>query len=59
MLEEFSFDAQTSRLTENLAEVMESVDYICSVLPSTPSTRGLLDGDILKTCAKKVNETQI
>ena len=43
------------RLKEDLAEVLESVDYICSVLPSTPSTKGLLDGGILQRCAKKVN----
>lgn len=41
------------RLTGDLAEVLENVDYICSVLPNTPSTRGLLDGDILEKCAKK------
>ena len=36
-----------------LPELLESCDYICNVLPSTPKTRGLLDGDILKYCASK------
>ena len=36
-----------------LPQLLESCDYVCNVLPSTSETRGLLDGDILKHCAKK------
>ena len=34
-----------------LPELLEACDYVCNVLPSTPQTIGLLDGDILKNCA--------
>lgn len=28
-------------------------DYVCNLLPSTPKTRGLLDGDVLQPCAAR------
>ena len=31
--------------------LLESCDYVCNTLPSTPQTRGLLNGDVLKHCA--------
>lgn len=37
-------------VTDDLAEVLEKADVIVSVLPSTPQTRGLLDGEVLKHC---------
>ncbi|GIX72838.1 hypothetical protein CEXT_753891, partial [Caerostris extrusa] len=39
--------------TTNLNDVLESCDYLCNVLPSTPETQGLLDKDVLKHCLKK------
>ncbi len=42
------------RLTEGLSEVLANSDYVCTILPSTPLTSGLLNGDILKHCSKKV-----
>jgi phosphoglycerate dehydrogenase-like enzyme len=36
-----------------LPQLLEACDYVCNVLPSTPQTIGLLDGDILKHCALK------
>ncbi|KFM65721.1 Glyoxylate/hydroxypyruvate reductase A, partial [Stegodyphus mimosarum] len=39
--------------TTNLNKVLEEVDYLCNVLPSTDETRGLLDDDVLKNCKKK------
>ena len=36
-----------------LPRLLESCDYVCNVLPSTPQTKGLLNGDILKHCAKR------
>ena len=40
---------------ENLPELLQSCDYVCNVLPSTPHTRGLLSGDILQHCMKRVS----
>ena len=34
-----------------LPQLLQSCDYVCSALPSTPQTKGLLSGDILKHCA--------
>ena len=36
---------------DELPAFLASADYIVSVLPSTPDTRGLLDGDALAACA--------
>lgn len=38
---------------ENLDTLLENCDYVCSVLPSTPKTRGLLSGDVLQHCQNK------
>ncbi|XP_050413341.2 glyoxylate/hydroxypyruvate reductase A isoform X3 [Patella vulgata] len=40
-------------LLENLADVLPQLDYLCSILPSTPQTRNLLSGDILSHCKTK------
>eukprot|EP00746_Dinoflagellata_sp_MGD_P057583 gnl/MRDRNA2_/MRDRNA2_24792_c0_seq2.p1 gnl/MRDRNA2_/MRDRNA2_24792_c0~~gnl/MRDRNA2_/MRDRNA2_24792_c0_seq2.p1 ORF type:complete len:366 (+),score=54.85 gnl/MRDRNA2_/MRDRNA2_24792_c0_seq2:119-1099(+) len=37
---------------DELPELLRSSDYICTVLPSTNTTKGLLSGDVLKTCSK-------
>ena len=39
--------------SEGLSEFLSSCDYLVSVLPSTPQTRGLLDGDALAPCAAR------
>ncbi|XP_028405379.1 uncharacterized protein LOC114527870 [Dendronephthya gigantea] len=39
--------------TEELPEFLQQCDYICNVLPSTPSTRGLLSGNILENCKER------
>lgn len=39
---------------ERLASFLSQADYLVSVLPSTPQTRGLLDGDALAACAARV-----
>ncbi|XP_050413337.1 glyoxylate/hydroxypyruvate reductase A isoform X1 [Patella vulgata] len=41
------------RFIENLADVLPQLDYLCSILPSTPQTRNLLSGDILSHCKTK------
>ena len=38
---------------EELGDFLSRCDYIVSVLPSTPATRGLLDGEVLAACAPK------
>ena len=38
-----------------LSEVLAASDYVCSVLPSTPATKGLLSGDVLAVCKDKVS----
>lgn len=38
---------------EQLPLLLESCDYVCNVLPSTPHTKGLLNGDILEHCSGK------
>ncbi|XP_055943324.1 glyoxylate/hydroxypyruvate reductase A-like isoform X2 [Argiope bruennichi] len=40
-------------VTTELNDVLEKCDYLVNVLPSTPETEGLLDGDVLKNCQKK------
>ena len=39
--------------TTKLEEALCGADYIVSVLPSTPETRGLLNGDALRVCCGK------
>ncbi|XP_028405380.1 uncharacterized protein LOC114527872 [Dendronephthya gigantea] len=39
--------------TEELPKFLQQCDYICNVLPSTPSTRGLLSGNILENCKER------
>jgi phosphoglycerate dehydrogenase-like enzyme len=38
---------------DRLSEFLSACDYVVSVLPSTPQTRGLLDGDVLQACASR------
>ena len=38
---------------EELPKFLQQCDYICNVLPSTPSTKGLLSGDILENCKER------
>ena len=44
-----------NRLPGGLPELLEMSDYVCSLLPETPDTKGVLDGDVLRHCAKKVS----
>lgn len=37
----------------DLAQFLVGCDYVCSVLPSTAETRGMLSGDVLKACREK------
>ncbi|XP_013418904.1 uncharacterized protein LOC106179724 [Lingula anatina] len=41
------------KLLSELPEVFHNCDYVCNILPSTPETRGLLNGDVFKHCANK------
>jgi hypothetical protein len=41
------------RLNSDLPDLLQNCDYIINVLPSTPDTTGLLNGDILKHSAQK------
>ncbi|XP_069703492.1 glyoxylate/hydroxypyruvate reductase A-like isoform X2 [Periplaneta americana] len=41
------------RSSSDLPELLRNCDYIISVLPSTPDTIGLLNGEMLKHCAQK------
>ncbi|CAN7983196.1 unnamed protein product, partial [Ixodes hexagonus] len=36
-----------------LSELLKTSDYIVNVLPSTPSTIGMLNGEVLKQCQRK------
>ena len=47
------------RLLPELPHMLESCDYVCNVLPSTPDTRGLLSGETLKHCQNKVKKEKI
>lgn len=38
---------------ENLHECLQKCDYLCNILPSTPSTVGLLSGNVLQSCKEK------
>ena len=46
-----------NRLPGELSDLLQMSDYVCSILPETPDTKGLLDGNILRHCAKKVSPT--
>lgn len=39
--------------TEQLPELLQRSDYVVNILPSTPGTRGLLDGGVLAHCKPK------
>jgi len=41
------------RLESGMSDMLMSCDYVCCVLPSTPQTDGLLDGDVLAPCQHK------
>ncbi|XP_067140860.1 glyoxylate/hydroxypyruvate reductase A-like [Centruroides vittatus] len=41
------------KIFTNLSEFLKDCDYVCSVLPSTHLTRGLLNGNALESCEKK------
>ncbi|XP_076366477.1 glyoxylate/hydroxypyruvate reductase A-like isoform X6 [Tachypleus tridentatus] len=41
------------KLVTDLSEILPDCDYICNLLPSTPHTKGLLNGEVLKMCQKK------
>lgn len=47
-------DIDHYRQLEGLPELLAHSDYVCGVLPSTPQTVGLLDGDVLQHCSSKV-----
>ena len=38
---------------EDLSKCLKQCDYLCNLLPSTPSTVGLLGGDVLEHCKAK------
>lgn len=38
---------------DELETFLSRCDYIVAVVPSTPATRGLLDGDVLKACTPR------
>ena len=38
---------------ENLSECLKQCDYLCNVLPSTPSTKGMLSGSVLESCKER------
>ncbi|XP_078309393.1 glyoxylate/hydroxypyruvate reductase A-like isoform X1 [Crassostrea virginica] len=38
---------------QDLGQFLAGCDYVCSVLPSTPETSGLLSGNVLKACQEK------
>ena len=48
-----------NRVFDQLEELLSASDYVCSVLPSTPETIGLLDADAFKSCAKKVSKSLV
>lgn len=41
------------RIFTDMDEFLSDCDYVCSIVPSTPLTRGLLNGSVLKSCKKK------
>lgn len=46
-------DVDHFRTQSGLKEVLESSDYICNILPSTPTTQNLLAGDVLEVCKSR------
>ncbi|XP_052676615.1 glyoxylate/hydroxypyruvate reductase A-like [Crassostrea angulata] len=38
---------------QDLPKFLAGCDYVCSVLPSTVETKGMLSGDVLKACKEK------
>ncbi|CAH1776215.1 unnamed protein product, partial [Owenia fusiformis] len=48
-----SKDIDEYRQIPELPELLENCDYIVNILPSTPSTKGLLSSETLKHCSKK------
>ena len=52
----FCFLVSFPRLISELPVLLENCDYVCSILPSTPETRGLFSGDVLQHCHKKVRQ---
>lgn len=38
---------------EDLSKFLTGCDYVCSILPSTAETKGMLSGDVLKACQDK------
>lgn len=43
----------TTYMPDNLKDFLEKCDYICNILPSTPSTLNLLSGNALEPCKIK------
>ncbi|XP_076469013.1 glyoxylate/hydroxypyruvate reductase A-like [Babylonia areolata] len=41
------------RGVKDLGEVLQNVDYLCNILPSTPASCDLLSGEVLKQCQGK------
>ncbi|BFZ10714.1 hypothetical protein BsWGS_13753 [Bradybaena similaris] len=41
------------RPMSKLPEMLQEVDYLVNILPSTPDTRNLLSGEVLKPCVSK------
>ncbi|XP_067944761.1 glyoxylate/hydroxypyruvate reductase A-like [Watersipora subatra] len=41
------------RTGSDIDSILSNCDYLCSILPSTPKTRGLFDGDRFKACSSK------
>ena len=50
----FIFIAMFFRTVTNLSDLLSNCDYVCNVLPNTPQTQGLLDGNALEDCKSKV-----
>ncbi|XP_077990740.1 glyoxylate/hydroxypyruvate reductase A-like [Glandiceps talaboti] len=41
------------RQIDGLPELLQNCDYVCSVLPSTGETKGLLNGNVLENCKER------
>lgn len=41
------------RTTNNLPDLLKNCDYIISLMPATPETDGLLNGNMLEHCREK------
>ena len=44
---------------EDLPSFLSSCDYVVNVLPSTPSTRGLLNGGVLKNIKQEIGRAHV